>query len=300
MNKKRAGVKHLHRMIVVVFFLVLALFITVKVFRYVTTNGDGPVISFDRDEIKVKTSVKEKQLLEGVTAKDEQGNDVTNTIMIESFSKLLEGKKRRVNYIAYDANNNIGKASRTIIYKDYESPKINLNHSAEFYTEDGYLNILDYVKVKDKIDGQIGKKAQIVETEYVDKNKQNYTISITNSCGDTVETTIPVTVHSNQDESTLPLVKLDTYVLYIDKGDSFDAWDHVEALTVGKSIYQIEGKKKPISSSKYDYVSGVTVPESAISVSGSVDTKKKGTYKVTYKAKYNNKKANTALLVVVE
>ncbi|MDO4942246.1 MAG: bacterial Ig-like domain-containing protein [Lachnospiraceae bacterium] len=300
MNKNRSNAKRLHTAIVVIFFLVLALFITVKVFSYITTNGEGPVITFDRNEIKVKTSVKDEKLLEGVTAKDEKGNDVTDTIMIESFSKLLDGNKRIVNYIAYDANNNIGKANRTIIYKDYKSPQISLKQSSEFYTEDGYVNILDYIKVKDRIDGEIGKKAQVLETEYVDKEQQNYKIAVTNSCGDTVETTIPVTVHSSSNIDSLPFVKLDKYMIYIDKGDDFDAWSHVEALTVGKSIYQIEGKTKPISSSKFNYVNGIKVPRSAVSISGKVDTEKKGTYKVTYKANYNGKKANTALLVVVQ
>jgi len=292
--------KRLHAAIVIIFFLVLALFITVKVFSYITTNGDGPTITFDRSEIKVKTSVKDEQLLEGVTAKDAKGNDVTDTVMVESFSKLLDGNKRIVTYIAYDANNNIGKASRTIIYKNYKKPQISLNQSSEIYTEDGYINILDYIKVKDKVDGEIGKKAQVVETEYIDDKRQNYKIAVTNSCGDTVETTIPVTVHSSSDVDSLPFVKLDKYIIYLDEGDDFNAWSHVEALTVGKSIYQIEGKTKPIGSSKYNYVSGVKVPKSAITVSGKVDTEKKGTYKVTYKAEYNQKKANTVLLVVVQ
>ena len=119
MKKNGINVKRVHLLIVIIFVCVLALFTTVKVFTYVTTNAEGPMITFDKDEIRVKTSVKEKKLLEGVTAVDEKGNDVTDTVMIESFSKLLDGKKRIVNYIAYDANNNIGKASRTIVYRDF-------------------------------------------------------------------------------------------------------------------------------------------------------------------------------------
>lgn len=300
MKKNGINVKRVHLLIVIIFVCVLALFTTVKVFTYVTTNAEGPVITFDKDEIRVKTSVKEKKLLEGVTAVDEKGNDVTDTVMIESFSKLLDGKKRIVNYIAYDANNNIGKASRTIVYRDYTSPKIRLDHSPEFYTEDGYVDILDYVTVKDKIDGEIGKKAQLLNTEYIKENRFNYTVGVTNSCGDTVELTIPVTTHTTENADALPFVVLDDYIVYVDKGDDFNAWSHVEALTVGKSIYQVEGKDEPVSSSDYNYVSGITIPESAISVSGSVDTDKKGTYRVTFKADYNDKRANTTMLVVVE
>ena len=99
MKKNGINVKRVHLLIVIIFVCVLALFTTVKVFTYVTTNAEGPVITFDKDEIRVKTSVKEKKLLEGVTAVDEKGNDVTDTVMIESFSKLLDGKKRIVNYM---------------------------------------------------------------------------------------------------------------------------------------------------------------------------------------------------------
>ena len=96
MKKNGINVKRVHLLIVITFVCVLALFTTVKVFTYVTTNAEGPAITFDKDEIRVKTSVKEKKLLEGVTAVDEKGNDVTDTVMIESFSKLLDGKKRIV------------------------------------------------------------------------------------------------------------------------------------------------------------------------------------------------------------
>ena len=67
-----------------------------------------------------------------------------------------------------------------------------------------------------------------------------------------------------------------------------------------EDMYREVGKDEPVSSSDYNYVSGITIPESAISVSGSVDTDKKGTYRVTFKADYNDKRANTTMLVVVE
>lgn len=296
--------KRIHRYIIVAFILVLIAFIGVKLYLYKTTNGEGPKITFDNEEIQVETTVGYDDLLEGVTATDANGKDVSDSLTVESMSKLLDDNKRTVNYIAYDENHHIGKASRTIQYTNYESPKLKLSCSPEFYTTDNTVNVLDYITVNDCVDGDISKKTQIKDSEYIEgtakRTTMNYTISVTNSCGDTVETTLPFIFNVNENADIMPKVLLSDYVVYLKKDGVFNPWDYVKGVQVGSSVFQVKGKKVPKSTEDYKYVKDVIIKQNKIHISSKVNTDESGTYRVTYTTKYNNIEAETMMIVIVE
>lgn len=59
-----------------------------------------PVVSCDSSELKVPVNAKEKDLLKGVTAKDNRSGDVSNTLVVENMSEFTDNGKRTVTYAA--------------------------------------------------------------------------------------------------------------------------------------------------------------------------------------------------------
>lgn len=295
--------KFMHKIILIVFLIVLVAFSGIKIYMFVTTNGKGPTISFDKKEIKVKTSAKDEVLLEGVTAKDEKGNDVTDSIIIEGYSKLLKHNKRKITYIAYDANNNIGKGTRVIKYKNYKSPVIKSRESLEIYGTADNANILTALKCKDCIDGDISNNIQIDSSKYTytqDATKIAYNVSVTNSAGDTTSMQIPYVIHEVDNPNAYPQVVLNDYIIYAKKGTKFSSRDYIKCVQIGSSLYQISGKDKPKETKTTHLVPNVTIPSSSISYDSEVNMDKAGVYNVRFKVKYNGQKGYSTMIVVVE
>ncbi len=304
-NGGRHSIKKIHKLIVISFIIVTALFVGVKLYMYFTTNGKGPEITFDKKEITVKTSASDEKLLAGVKAVDAKGNDVTDSIIIEGYSKLLKGNKRQINYIAYDANNNIGKATRTIKYKNYISPRITANQSLEVYSEDEGVNILAALTCKDCLDGNISNNIQ--QEDYTAKYDQDgqkvkyqYNISVSNSAGDTSSLQIPYTVNIVDNPSMYPQVVLTDYIVYVKKGSSFSSSNYIKCVQQGNTLYKVEGRKKPKDTKTLRVSYNVEIPRSDISYKSDVNVNKKGLYEVRFKVKFNEQTGYSTMLVVVE
>ena len=88
-----------------------------------------PVVSCDSSELKVSVKAKEKDLLKGVTAKDNRSGDVSDTLVVENMSEFTDKGKRTVTYAAVDKSMNVGRAERTLVYEDYKPPVFHMTGS---------------------------------------------------------------------------------------------------------------------------------------------------------------------------
>lgn len=180
-----------------VLLLIFGLFGFYYYYKEIKVKINYPIIEFD-DNYKETISVKstEEDLLEYVTATDVEDGDISNDIIVEQMSNLIEGDRREVVYAVCDSDNNVTKVTREITYSDYTPPVIEAIDEESIITERKYAEVLSCFRATDVIDGDISNKLKIVsiDTSKGTLNRGVFPVilTVTNSCGDVsyLETTV--------------------------------------------------------------------------------------------------------------
>lgn len=231
-------------------------------------------------------------LLQGVTARDEVDGDVTSSLVVESVRLLHQDGTVTVTYAAFDSSGNVAKKSREVLYTDYESPRFALSRALLFGQKN--YDLLSLVSASDMLDGDItGRIRATALDEVVSGYSGTYRVrfQVTNSLGDTVDLVLPVEVYTpgNMEAS----MTLTDYLIYLKDGDTFNARDYLDELTVGRDTI---------------FLGGYLPNTMDLTVSGQVDTGVPGVYVVNYQLEYrpDPKRADyvytaySKLIVVVE
>lgn len=229
-----------------------------------------PVIEMEEKELEISIEDGEDILLKGITAYDKKDGDVTESIVIESISRFVNGK-RIVTYAAFDKDNHVSKAEREISYKDYESPK--------FSSKEGYrfpLNaksIMDGMKAEDCIDGDLTKYIKAAPGYYVSVGAvgcYEFQYQVVNLAGDVEYLPVTVEIYDPADPDVIDF-ELKEYVVYTKKGEKIDAWSYLDV--EDPAGFQIDD-----SEVNYD---------------------EEGTYEITYSIEIGERKGTNRLAVVV-
>ena len=123
--------KKLRAASVIVFIACLAL-LGVSAFKARANKGPGPVIQMDAGVIEVSVNDGEEALKRGIVVKDAAGNDVTDTLEVESVGPFNEAGHRVVTYVAFDSKNKLARAQREVSYTDYTSPRFHFERPLSF------------------------------------------------------------------------------------------------------------------------------------------------------------------------
>lgn len=242
----------------------------------------APEFSFTEEFLEVSVEVTEEGLLEGVTATDQKDGDVTDTIIIESISKLLAGKERIVTYAAFDGNNNVGKAERRIQYTDYTSPRFSISEPLTTSLSLDMSEILSSIHATDCIDGDITDQIIITNTDITgltgEEASMTIEIQVTNSCGDIASLTLPISI-SMSGSSSYKGIELKTYLIYTKVDEKVDLKSYI------KEVADIGG-------------GGLSSAD--VSVSSDLDTSEPGVYTATYTLPGVEDSTSTQLYIVVE
>lgn len=252
--------------------------LVVYVFHQRTVNGgEAPVIEFADDVLQVPTTATEAELLQGVTATDAEDGDVTDSVLIESVSRFVSGNTVKVTYAAFDAQNHVTKATRTVQYTDYVSPHFTLSGPLVF-TESGVADMLQRVGAQDCIDGDLTSRVKVSAKDsgslVSSVGSHEVEFRVTNSMGDTAYLTATVDVVNGNANSAQ--ITLSDYLVYLAQGEEFNAAAYVTSYVRGDTTYT-------------DSTSGMTIDSN-------VDTAAPGVYEVTYTVD----NSFTRLIVVVE
>lgn len=157
--------------------------------RVIKVNVNYPVIEF-KDNYKKTVSVRstEEDLLKYVTATDIEDGDISDNVIVEQMSNLIDGNRREVVYSVCDSDNHVTKITNEITYSDYTSPVIEPIEEDPVINERKYTAVRSCFKATDVIDGDISNKIKIVS---IDTSKGTstrgvfpVTLTVTNSCGD--------------------------------------------------------------------------------------------------------------------
>ena len=268
--------KILQILLVLVFLAVAAVYGIQDLRSNGSAAQEAPVISCDADLVEISVFDDDSALLAGVTATDAQDGDLSGQVLVSGVSKLLTNDTARVTYVVFDSDDNMATMTRQLRYTDYRRPRFSIEEPL-IYGLYGDIPLLERLHATDVVDGNITGNIRVSYTEATEiQDVYIMDVRVTNSMGDTAALTVPVVL---LEENTDPLdVYLDTYLLYLNTGDSFDADEHLERV-------------------EYD---GLYVSRGNVTVSGQVDTDTPGTYMVYYQGVYGSHRGTAVLTVVVE
>lgn len=210
------------RYLVLAFFaVVFVVFSITRVKEYILSDYTAPVIHADSDSLQVSVMSSEEDLLAGMTAVDNLDGDVTNTLVVVSKSKFFSKGTLRVNYAAFDKNNNVGIAARNLTYTDYHSPRFSMSQPLRFISGNTNNNYLKNITASDCLDGNITQQIKITfgSTERTSNtsSRQKMYIQVTNSAGDTSTLELWATFEDYNTYNTLAPALTD-YIVYTEQG----------------------------------------------------------------------------------
>ena len=112
-------------------------------------------------------------------------------------------------------------------------------------------------------------------------------LKVRNSAGGTAEIPVTYEIYNAAEYDRLPGLNLDTYLLYLKKGEKFNAADHLKSAVIdGKEYsfvrengsYGAAGETEDAAKNTAQY----TIDQSLVTVTGEVDTNTAGCYEVNY------------------
>ena len=238
-----------------------------------------PEIRMDADVITVSAADGDEALLRGVTATDNRDGDITGAVLVDGVSQLTGPNAARVRYIVFDAAENAATASRTVVYSDYEAPRVFILQPL-IYNVGDTIALRGRVIARDCLEGNITDRIRISSKDLSNRAAGVYhlTIWVMNKLGDVSTVTVPVIVR--EDDPAAPVVELKSYLTYLTRGEEFDPKAYFQ------SYYDSADSR---ARNYYDH----------LEVSGEGDTDTPGTYEVAYSATNSDGLTGQAILTVV-
>ena len=238
----------------------------------------APKIQCADQVLEVSNDAKESALLEGITAYDAQDGDLTDKIIIAGVSKLISNNTAKVTYIVFDSDDNMATFTRRIRYTNYHKPYFSIDPAQPLvYSGTAEVSVMERIRAHDVIDGDLSRQLRVSTLSPTDDPElYDVTVQVTNSLGDTAWLTLPVqTLSASTDR---PTVTLTEYLVYVEVNNDFDPTGYLDSATLPD---------------------GTTVSPDDVTITGSVDTTKVGTYRVTYSYDLGGTVGKAILTVVV-
>lgn len=270
--------------IFVISVLVTAFF---GIYRYMTADHQGPILKVDDEEMVCSVEDGDKELLDGVTARDDHDGDITDRVMVENISNFTGDGKRIVTYVVADSSNHVSRATRTISYKDYEKPQFEVKTAPRFSMAelDSATDYAKFVKATDLIDGNITKNIKISSVDDYKENEyggfRDVVFQVSNSAGDT--STLPITI--SYTETGAPVVNLSSYVVYLKKNAGFNPGNYMASVEMGNTKYSVADFRE--------------TAKGTIDIKNNVNMKEPGVYSVEFAAKAPNGKSSVTYMKVI-
>lgn len=214
-----------------------------------TSDNIPPVITADSDEIYASVSVTDEELLAGLHAEDNKDGDVTDSMVVVSRLDFIQKGTLKVNYAAFDSNNNVATYTRKVTYTDYRSPRFTAYQPLRFSETEDSSTALSTVKAEDVLDGDLTADIRITYGEG-EGIRYPVVLEVTNSAGDSAIVSVNVYLEDRA-SLAIPSVALDQYIIYTGVGQYVDPAAHVVGTYQNGIVYPFS------ETSKYsmDYIS---------------------------------------------
>ncbi len=290
------------RIFTIVLFIIAAAAFAVSQVMQMMTDKSGPTISMDTDNISVSAEASEKELLKGVTAQDNTDGDVSENLMIENMSNLMDGDTRTMTIVAFDSDGNVTKAQRSVTYMDYHAPQFTLDGPLQYAL--GADDILGNIGATDQLDGNLSASVKITDKYRIPNDTEGeypLEFTVTNSAGDVARLTATVTMLSQSDYNSSAKIGLSQYIVYIGKGQKINPMSYVKDIEIGDITYtkKENGTFAAASTAAAGQQTQTVLPANSVAVSGEVNSKKAGTYELTYTMQEKSGRTGSTRLIVV-
>lgn len=255
--------KQLRIAIVLFSLVVFAIFGFSFVRDRMTSDYVAPVIRADYDAIQSSVAVTDDELMTGMTASDNLDGDVTSSLVVVSKSKFITRGTRRINYAAFDNNNNVGIYERMLSYTDYVSPHFALEQPLRFLDGNSNVDYLKYVSAHDCLDGDITSQIMVTfgDVRAISDTAKSRTINlqVTNSAGDTSTLELEALT---QDYNTFyqQAPALSGYLAYTGVGQSLTYSSFVNGVWSG-------GNVRPFAETNFDQNTDVSINADSVNYS---------------------------------
>lgn len=265
-------IKLIRRTVIVLLILSAALSVFALIKTSSLKDNNGPKIMMVEDTVTVDIDCTDEELLNGISALDEKDGDVADTLVVQDMSNFIEKGRRQVTVAAFDSDNNVTKATREVIYRDYTSPRFSLEEPLRFELDASYIPTSIFT-VQDCLDGDLSGEVLITSDSSFSTGiagEYAVTFQVSNSAGDVVELPLTVEYYDVSEDNTAPKVVLSDYLIYIKSGDQIDPMDYVSGIVEGGASWEMDDSSNPYSSED-------------IEVTNPVDSSVPGVYEISYK-----------------
>ena len=215
--------KQLKRILLGLTAVSVALLAVFLIYDLAARDRTAPEIFCPDGILEASVFVTDEELLNGVTATDDRDGDLTGSVVVENLSAMGQDRTRAVNYVVMDLSGNVSRASRTIRYMDYESPRILLDHPLRVSDPSQIWDLLGSIQATSVLDGDLTahfKYNFLSSNPILNEGSYSLELRVNDSAGGS--TIIPTTLELYDiREETIP-VELTDYILYLHVNDPFD------------------------------------------------------------------------------
>lgn len=264
------------------------------------SDSTGPQITMDEKSVTVSCEAEEEELLQGIRATDKRDGDVSESLIVESMGNFIEKGRRIISIAAFDSDSHVTKATREIIYSDYQSPRFSLSGPLKFAA--GEDSILGVIGASDLLDGDLTGNIKIASENYIQTDtpgEYQVTFSVANSAGDVSQLPVTVQIYQSADESQKPKIILSQYLIYIEQGQQIDPWDYVQKIIIrGKEYVKGEDGMLRDSDTMEDHEKTI-ITKGDVQVTGNIDEDTPGTYEILFQMSDGSQEPGSVRLAVV-
>lgn len=290
------------------FLVSLSIFIMYNVKQAMNAEESGPVFEIEEDVIHVSVQDDQTVLLQGLTAVDSKDGDVTDTIVIESFSNFIGEHERYVNYAAFDSDNHVSKISRKIVYTDYTPIHFTLSAPLSFSSTSSAQDILRVVGATDCLDGDLSDNVNFAEGTKISMSQEaeyQVVFEVANSAGDIQQLPVSVSIYKATAQGMIPKIALKEYLVYTKIGKKLQPKNYLEKVTYQNLEYELTTGTGTFASAEHgismEERENPTVSYNQFVIYDKVDYTTPGVYSIQYVLEDNaSNKGVVNLVVVVE
>ena len=203
---------------------------------------------------------------------------MTDSIVVEGISRFDNNMEAKITYAAFDSDNHVTRASRTLTYSDYTVPTFQLEVPLAFHN--GNFDLLACITANSCLDGDLSSKIKVTvldeTTSIYEDGDHLVEFRVTDSMGKTsylrTHVLVDSTLRSSAEDSPLQLKQT---MVTLQVGASFDPTAYL--------VLQ----------------DGLDLTAENVNIQSTVDTAQAGDYEVTYRYANGQENAAATRLVVV-
>lgn len=240
-----------------------------------------PQLTAETDFIEVPCAYTRQDLMEGIHAWDVEDGDLTNDVVLGTFSRFLEDGVCNLTYVVFDDADQATSLTRKVRFIDYHSPRFTLTTPLVFEEgQGGYSQIVSALGAQDSLDGDRTEWIVRTATNLNAQTAGTYSVSfeVGNSYGDSSSVQLPV--HIIPAQAGIGGITLNTGLVYLEVGQSLDPAQYIQYVTAAD---------------------GSEIDPATVQISSQVNSQTDGCYEVHYEVEdFQGNSYETWLTVIVE